>query len=264
MLIDDFYSKCHGLFPAPNGVIKAHNIADLYCETGERLTVNYPSREAVWSFRRPFPITWIEFSFNNSVANSDFAILAEECSMDDLIVSQELCLYRFKNQLYLMGIIEMAYDKEGKYLKGQGERINELPLSKEVKALNLFPLIFEGVRNLTLNFLYCKNVQLIENSLFSIDIKRRRQDHRDWFTKFYTLDIRDMKRVLETEGEIKINGHDHAWHLCRGYFKTYKEKAMFGKYFGTFFVPAHARGSSNIGMIFKDYRIIERKENGYR
>lgn len=46
-------------------------------------------------------------------------------------------------------------------------------------------------------------------------------------------------------------------HLVRGHLKRYTaEKPLFGKYIGTFYVPAHTRGETENGVIDKDYRVV--------
>jgi hypothetical protein len=45
-------------------------------------------------------------------------------------------------------------------------------------------------------------------------------------------------------------------HICRGHFKTFTEEArLFGKYTGTYWWPAHVRGSVDEGVVEKDYRV---------
>lgn len=45
-------------------------------------------------------------------------------------------------------------------------------------------------------------------------------------------------------------------HTCRGHFKEYTDKGLFGKHFGLFWVNDHQRGSKAKGSIEKDYRIM--------
>lgn len=51
---------------------------------------------------------------------------------------------------------------------------------------------------------------------------------------------------------------ERAFHLCRGHFKTYTaERPLFGKYTGTFWWQAQARGSKEHGEVVKDYAVKE-------
>ena len=53
---------------------------------------------------------------------------------------------------------------------------------------------------------------------------------------------------------------ERAFHLCRGHFKTYTaERPLFGKYTGTFWWQAQARGSKEHGEVVKDYAVKEER-----
>jgi len=50
--------------------------------------------------------------------------------------------------------------------------------------------------------------------------------------------------------------HTIPFHLVRGHFAHYSEQApLFGKYAGTFWIPAHARGNPEVGTVLKDYEV---------
>jgi hypothetical protein len=74
-----------------------------------------------------------------------------------------------------------------------------------------------------------------------------------------------MKKVLETEGDIKHNGLKKALHLCRGHFAHYTpEKGFLGRPLSeplTIWKPAHVRGSASEGIVTKDYKVKAPKEN---
>lgn len=108
---------------------------------------------------------------------------------------------------------------------------------------------------LAISFLHCKNVAQVEH-LPSRQERRDTERRGDPVTKFRTLAIEPMKQVLKHEGGLEKNGISKALHICRGHFHTYtQEKPMFGKYAGTFWVPAHVRGSIEAGVIAKDYAV---------
>jgi len=44
-------------------------------------------------------------------------------------------------------------------------------------------------------------------------------------------------------------------HLVRGHLRTYKDKGLFGRYFGTYFIPSHARGDIENGEVIKTYKL---------
>lgn len=110
---------------------------------------------------------------------------------------------------------------------------------------------------LTVSFLHCKNVAMVDAPPAGTRQQRRaaqRQGVRE--TQFKTLVIEPMKQVLRTEGGIEQHGLKKALHICRGHFATYTEdKPLFGKYTGTFWRPAHVRGSADVGTVYKDYKV---------
>lgn len=111
------------------------------------------------------------------------------------------------------------------------------------------------VFGLGISFCHCKNVVRKETEEFRGDRWHRRSGVP--LFKFYTLDINPMREVLRTEGKSDETGIQKALHICRGHFSSYsEEKPLFGKYAGTFWVPEHLRGSSEHGVVKKDYRVF--------
>jgi hypothetical protein len=108
---------------------------------------------------------------------------------------------------------------------------------------------------LALNFLNCKNVVPLENKLPRQITRARRRKNKPYFEKFHTLVIESAKKMLNDEGQAQTRGLSHAMHICRGHFKTYDKKGLFGKYKGTFWVSPHVRGNRDIGLIHKNYEL---------
>lgn len=129
----------------------------------------------------------------------------------------------------------------------------------EPRAAKAFAqLMTEGF--LTLSFLNCKNV-VTEERLPNRQERRAAERRGQQITRYKTLRIEPMKRVLADEGGIATNGLKRALHICRGHFAHYTdEKPLFGKYAGQFWVPAHVRGTAEIGAIAKDYVVEAPKE----
>lgn len=110
---------------------------------------------------------------------------------------------------------------------------------------------------LAISFMHCKNVAL-EDAPPAGTRQQRRAEQRQGIehAQFKTLIIDPMKKVLRTEGGIEKNGLKKALHICRGHFATYTEdKPLFGRHVGTFWKPAHVRGSADAGTVYKDYRV---------
>jgi hypothetical protein len=111
-----------------------------------------------------------------------------------------------------------------------------------------------NVLGLGLSFSHCKNVTRTEEA----DDRGPRWHRRSGVPvlKFHRLDIRPMREVLRREGRSEEQGLARALHICRGHFATYTdERPLFGKVAGTFWVPAHVRGTAAAGKVVKEYAV---------
>jgi hypothetical protein len=106
---------------------------------------------------------------------------------------------------------------------------------------------------LAISFMNCKNTVRVERSQRPPRIKGH--NSRAPAVKFYTLEIEPMKRVLESEGDVEHNGISNALHICRGHFKDYRERGLFGRQRGLYWWNAQVRGSAERGIVVKDYSV---------
>jgi hypothetical protein len=109
---------------------------------------------------------------------------------------------------------------------------------------------------LTISFMNCKNCALsaVERDQ---DLNRKRRKHGlKPFLRYHTINIEPMRKVLKTEGNIESTGLKRALHICRGHFSRYsEERPLFGKVAGTFWIPAHLRGTTEEGIVVSDYQV---------
>lgn len=129
------------------------------------------------------------------------------------------------------------------------ERPDTLPVYKDLFAMLLKPVL------LALSFAHCRNVTVRAVDPPPKLSRRHEQRHGVPLSRYYVLDIDPMKKVLRSEGGIETVGLKQALHICRGHFKTFDEKPLFGKLRGTYFWHDHVRGEPTQGTISKDYRI---------
>lgn len=109
---------------------------------------------------------------------------------------------------------------------------------------------------LAISFMHCKNVDMIENVPPILPMTNKRAQHPPR-TKYYTLNIRPMQRILEDEGHISTNGLKQALHICRGHFKDYRDGAgLFGRYKGMYWWESQVRGDKKYGEVHKNYRVL--------
>jgi hypothetical protein len=99
---------------------------------------------------------------------------------------------------------------------------------------------------LTLSFLHCRNVAIVDNPVPPKLAKKYRERHGGRQpVAFKTLVIEPLKKVLKSAGaEQKGVGLAQAMHICRGHFKDYREgRGLFGKYHQIVWQPMLVRGT---------------------
>lgn len=113
-----------------------------------------------------------------------------------------------------------------------------------------FPLL------LAVSFMNCRNVAVkVHEPDRAVNRARARHGLKP-FIRYHTIDIEPMKTVLRTEGRADELGLKHAFHEVRGHLVRYtKERPLFGKHAGTFWVPLHYRGDPEQGVVVKDYNV---------
>jgi hypothetical protein len=115
-----------------------------------------------------------------------------------------------------------------------------------------------NIAHLASSFMHCKNVSLQDGPPANRARRRYYQRKGQELTRYYTLNIEPMKKVLRGEGRSDELGIGKALHICRGHFANYTEdRPLFGRpgAVGQFWVPMHTRGSLAHGEVRKDYRV---------
>lgn len=106
---------------------------------------------------------------------------------------------------------------------------------------------------LTISFMHCKNVTLVEKAPPKGAGKRNRYGPR---IRYHVLEIEPMKKILKSEGQSEKTGLKLALHICRGHFKDFsKGKGLFGRHKGMFWWDSQVRGNVSQGVVDKDYSI---------
>lgn len=116
-----------------------------------------------------------------------------------------------------------------------------------------------AVSLMTLSFCNCKNVTIAPVSP-PIGLSRKfERKHGKPLFRYNVINIQPITKMLDTEGGASVNGLKHALHICRGHFKDYKERGLFGKELlkGIYWWPAHVRGSPEQGITISDYRVTK-------
>jgi hypothetical protein len=97
---------------------------------------------------------------------------------------------------------------------------------------------------LTISFLHCKNVTVVENRVPPPLAKKHQSRHGVRPCNYKTLVIEPLKKILRGEGQSDRVGVAKAMHICRGHFADYTQgRGLFGKHHGKFWMPSVVRGS---------------------
>lgn len=112
-----------------------------------------------------------------------------------------------------------------------------------------------GIGLFAISFMHCKNV--VQRSIKPPPklSKRHRERHGRPLFSYRVLEIEPMKQVFRTEGRSDEVGLARALHICRGHFKDYRERGLFGRNKGLYWWDHHVRGSAAAGVAAKDYSV---------
>jgi hypothetical protein len=122
-----------------------------------------------------------------------------------------------------------------------------------VKQRNMSSCMFTAL--FAICFCHCKNIT-VEVEKISRQVHRATERAKEPVFTFKTINIHPAKKVMTEEGHVESQGLKRALHICRAHFAHYtQEHPLFGKYTGTFYKPMHVRGSSEKGMVIKDYTV---------
>jgi hypothetical protein len=107
---------------------------------------------------------------------------------------------------------------------------------------------------LALSFLHCKNVTLTnEDPCHTRKPAKKGEPCRR--LHYHVLNIKPMQEILRRDGQSETTGLKKALHICRGHFKDYRQRGLFGKYPGLYWWDTHIRGSGREGVVIKDYAV---------
>lgn len=108
---------------------------------------------------------------------------------------------------------------------------------------------------LALSMMHCRNVNMVEQQAPRHERRRAEKTGKPQPLRFSTINITPMQRVLRGEGNSGEVGLKKAMHICRGHFKHFDEKPLFGRVRGTFWWGSQVRGTSSRGKVVHDYKV---------
>lgn len=216
-------------------------------------------------FRSPFPLTTYRYKRKNE--ETDFVINAFENYNDKtglvqlLLCEQPYHLSKMLNKLNGPTLVLTFSVKDENFeptfnMAFVDEEQNIHDVGDGEEKYNIVTLSIPALYSIML--LNCKNIRLEEEP--GAKMKRMLNKHKKDSRKkevYKVLVIDAMKPKSRSDHESVETGIKRSFHVCRGHLRTYtEEKPLFGKYSGTYFIPAHVRGDKEIGEVEKDYKIV--------
>ena len=107
----------------------------------------------------------------------------------------------------------------------------------------------------SISFAHCKNTTILENIPPVKLQKSRIKKGKNPLIKYHTLEIKPMVRIIKENSQHNSSGVKNALHICRGHFKDYTGKGLFGKYRGLYWWHDLVRGNATSGISVKDYEV---------
>jgi hypothetical protein len=144
------------------------------------------------------------------------------------------------------------------FISDEGRIVEEIccPINPNMAAVFRNPCDMMNDALLALSFMHCKNVVRRDATESEGPPAKWLRRMKQPTLRYHVLEIDPMKEVLRREGGSETNGLKKALHICRGHFATFTEaRPLFGKYAGTFWKPAHVRGTKEQGVVVKDYAV---------
>jgi len=110
---------------------------------------------------------------------------------------------------------------------------------------------------LAVTFMHCKNVEITEHKPDAPLSKKHQTRHGRPLSRFHTIHIEPVRKILKHEGQIEHTGIEKAMHICRGHFKDYRQRGLFGSesHKGVYFWPDHVRGKLERGLVTSQYDV---------
>lgn len=109
---------------------------------------------------------------------------------------------------------------------------------------------------MAISLMHCKNVRCQSGPPIEPKIQKARERRgKPPLMRWKTLIIDPGKAVNVQTGSENAGSDSKALHICRGHYKRYAERGLFGRHTGTYWWPMQARGSIENGVIVKDYLV---------
>lgn len=262
-LIDGFPTSFSDSLPC----FLADNVAAFMAQLG---TLEY--RKDIPNVRPPFKVMWVEARWPDSI-KTNFGFICLEQTREELEKQEvlresnleEILKSDYNFFLYISVYVEktvlyqliLPFDEDGTPNFDICRPLFHQDYHKLDEEDKQFGYGLVAIPLLTICFCNCKNIiQEVKQSPKVLQKINKDRKNPKPEIKWHVLKIDRIKKILNTEGELQSKGIKHALHICRGHFKTFtKERPLLGKHVGTFWWSQQVRGSSEHGIVHKDYEV---------
>ena len=171
------------------------------------------------------------------------------------------CYYSRRSDMSIsneVGTMTITLDKDGFEMRSKYFKATDSVISmgdEYVKNARYYSKVLIVPVLVAISLMHCKNIELVSKPITRA-MKRRVQRTGIPMVIEKVLVIEPFKRKVINEITGEHTGLTLALHICRGHFREYsKEKPLFGKYPGKYWIPQHARGNKESGEINKEYKV---------
>lgn len=255
-------------------VIVADNVAHyLYAVTDQEVwnvETDFPN------LAPPFENFWLEHRFPSRGVSREFGAYRLPAAVQDMTVGVQvrgqpladgwravgMVLVAERDVLDFVGVFEWQLDAGGQFTRDAHGQFNfwegiprHSPGGTHAANARLSDLLL--TTEFAISLMHCQNVRLIgEMPPAGLSRKFKRRTGQP-LTRYRVLDIGPMTTLLDQAGAStgEAGGLQRALHICRGHFKHYGGRGLFGKYPGMFWWPEHWRGTPAHGTVIKRYNV---------
>lgn len=217
----------------------------------------------------PFERVWFEFSIlspdNRSIRaaaavftkrvvdHDDVKILIDGGASPEWFVVYTSFFAEWGGKLNSLGSLRNYCSSIGEYLR-VGERHTINPVFGEDGSEACTDILH--VCLMACSLLNCKNTDLIDEEVPEKVAKKRLKNGKPPRVIFKTLKVNPILAGRHYFAkDVRENDPIMPLHICRGHFKDFRKKGLFGKYKGLYWWDSHVRGISSNGVVVKDYAI---------
>ena len=232
----------------------------------------------------PYPYSYLEMSRRDNQRGAIGVFVAYSRSQNSAIFSVFAQDYLDGSVALFLGDIRIKYNEDGsanKVLDDLGMVSVDAPMAPNMEVFdheggydskdNRFILAALGLgfanASFAFSLLHCRNVKAVEVDPRSQMTRQQIRDHERKKRPFVVYNVIEVKPfgsyrkgVKETEGEGRIK----RLHQVRGHFAEYGDEygkgKLFGRYSGRFYIPPHARGDFQNGVVASTYKIAKKTE----